>query len=248
MLGYKKCRDDVIVTLEILGDTNRDRPDVINADYAKFRTNKAKVVAIESMEFPRKRLRSATSLHTQNFVYNVGRIIEVNVSDDWNEVCGPGIHYYKTKDAACNHCKPSFEYTGEIVLRYDSGAKFESFLMVNGNIHGKVVDWYECGTVSSISYYVHGMLSGTSTMYYKSGLKQIEATYVDNLLHGKETYWYESRRKRFETMFKHGKRTGLGTFYYDNGRKSSEGVYKDGWKTGAWTRWDDDGTSYTTHY
>jgi len=248
MLSYKRCRDDVIVTLEILGDTNEDRSGVVDANYAMFRTNRAKVVAIESMEFPCKRLRSAISLHTQTFTYTIDTIVKVNVVGDCNKECGPGIYYYKTKDAACNHCAPRFKYTGEIVLRYDSGAKFKSFHMVNGNIHGKVIVWYKCGAVNHITYYVHGSLSGISTMYYQSGLKQSEITYVNDLFHGKETVWYESGRKRHEITFKHDVPNGPATYYYNNGRKSSEGVYKDDCKVGTWTYWDETGASHTKQH
>ena len=45
-IRYKRCMDDVIVTLRVTGEHNEDRPRVVDARYAKFRTNEAEAIAM----------------------------------------------------------------------------------------------------------------------------------------------------------------------------------------------------------
>ena len=101
MFVYKACQKS-IVTLELLKDsvTNESRPDVVDSNHAKFRTNKVKVVQIKNVKTCES-MKSDNSFHDKNFKYSVGKIItEPTFEPDLNQVCGGGIHYFKTRETA----------------------------------------------------------------------------------------------------------------------------------------------------
>ena len=89
MLGYKASKNGdtrVIVTLEIPEDaiTNMKRKDIVNAETAKYRCNKAKVLKIEDEDG--KEYSYATSIYynyismfvtkTSTLTYNVGVMVD----------------------------------------------------------------------------------------------------------------------------------------------------------------------------
>ena len=90
LIGYKKCRDDLIVTLEIPKGAI-----VFSINNSKCRTNVAKVVEISNGS------EIAYSQHDENFAYKVGEIVYPN---DFNcayyEECAEGIHFFRTKKEA----------------------------------------------------------------------------------------------------------------------------------------------------
>lgn len=92
MIGYKKCRHGVIVTLEIPKGAI-----VFCINGSKCRTNKAKVVAISDGD-------TAISDYSPNFRYEVGQEMEI---DDFNLMynveCAEGIHFFRTREEAENY-------------------------------------------------------------------------------------------------------------------------------------------------
>ena len=116
---YKACENSVI-TLELLSDsrTNEERY-VVNPAYAKFRTNKAKVLLIANPETGEE-MDQDRSHYDSEFIYNAGKTIETDFDSDFdndiNSVCGKGIHYYKTVEGALSwyyryHLKTNGTYT-----------------------------------------------------------------------------------------------------------------------------------------
>jgi hypothetical protein len=91
-IGYKKCRDNIIVTLKILADSKRS-----SANTLKCRASKVEVIALNKGD-------KAISQYDSDFIYQVGKIIEVNDFDDnrWNE-CSTGIHFFMNKECAENY-------------------------------------------------------------------------------------------------------------------------------------------------
>ena len=87
-IGWKKCRGDLIVELEICEDAKRS-----SATTRKCRCDKAKVIAITSPDGGAE--EAAQSSYNSNFLYRVGDIVSVPDFDDnrWNE-CAPGIHFF----------------------------------------------------------------------------------------------------------------------------------------------------------
>ena len=96
-IGYKKCRGDLIVELEICEDAKRS-----SATTRKCRCDKAKVIAITSPDGGAE--EAAQSGYNPNFIYRVGDIVSVPDFDDnrWNE-CAPGIHFFITRQEAVDY-------------------------------------------------------------------------------------------------------------------------------------------------
>ena len=90
LIGYKKCRDNLIVTLEIPKGAI-----VFSINNSKCRTNVAKVVEISNGS------EIAYSQQDETFAYKVGEIVYPN---DFNcayyEECAGGIHFFRTKKEA----------------------------------------------------------------------------------------------------------------------------------------------------
>ena len=93
-IGWKKCRGNLIVELEICADAKRS-----SATTRKCRCDKAKVIAITSPDGGAEEV--AQSSYTPDFLYRVGDIVSVPDFDDnrWNE-CAPGIHFFISRQEA----------------------------------------------------------------------------------------------------------------------------------------------------
>ncbi|MGL5439240.1 MAG: pentapeptide repeat-containing protein [Filifactoraceae bacterium] len=94
-IGYKKCEDGRIVTLLILEESLRT-----SATWRACRTNKAKVLKVESMD-ERVTYKEAYSLAKEGFCYKVGEVVEVEDfnTDRWIDST-TGIHFFMTKEEA----------------------------------------------------------------------------------------------------------------------------------------------------
>ena len=93
-IGYKKA-DDKIVELLITKDAKRS-----SATTRKCRCSKAKVLSITSLDGKEEYTKVASN-HDSNFIYEVGKIVEVKDFDEnrWKE-CAPGIHFFITRNEA----------------------------------------------------------------------------------------------------------------------------------------------------
>lgn len=129
-IGYKSCyvfshggrTRLVIVKLEILGKNNESRNIIKkgflsnkkreNFEYSKYRCEKARVLDIYD-PFSGKKYTQANSEYDPTFTYDLGKIVVPKadsrrfshqfsfVIDDI--ICGPGIHYFKTIEAAIGY-------------------------------------------------------------------------------------------------------------------------------------------------
>lgn len=88
-IGYKKA-GYMIVKLEIPEDAKR-----LSATSRKCRCNKAKVLGIYDYERNLLEDKEVASDRDKNFIYRVGKIVEVENFDEnrWNE-CSTGIHFF----------------------------------------------------------------------------------------------------------------------------------------------------------
>lgn len=95
-IGFKKVRDNLIVELEIDEDARRS-----SAAGRKYRCSKAKVLSITNIDGTESDTNHAVSLRDPDFVYTVGKTVEVPDFDTnrWNE-CAPGIHFFITRQEA----------------------------------------------------------------------------------------------------------------------------------------------------
>ena len=98
-IGYKKANDK-IVELLITEDAKRS-----SATTRKCRCSKAKVLSITSLD-GKENFKKVTSDYYFDFVYEVGKIVEVKDFDEnrWKE-CYTGIHFFITRDEAVMYQK-----------------------------------------------------------------------------------------------------------------------------------------------
>ena len=98
-VGYKKCRDKLIVELEIQEDALRS-----SATTRKCRCSKAKVLSITNLDGAETNLEYAVSISDPRFLYKVGEVISVDDFDTnrWNE-CSTGIHFFMTREEAVGY-------------------------------------------------------------------------------------------------------------------------------------------------
>ena len=95
-IGWKKCRDNTIVKLEILADAKRS-----SAYSRKCRCSAAKVLAIEYADGTTYEKNKVNSDHDSNFWYTIGEIVSVdNFDEDRRNECAPGIHFFITRQEA----------------------------------------------------------------------------------------------------------------------------------------------------
>ena len=100
-IGFKKCRDSLIVELEITDDSLR-----CSATGRKCRCSKAKVISITNLDGTPADVNVAHSIKKYDFIYKVGEIVEVKDFDTnrWNE-CSTGIHFFTDRNSAVNYNK-----------------------------------------------------------------------------------------------------------------------------------------------
>ena len=97
-IAYKKCRDGLIVELEISEDAKRS-----SATTRKCRASKARVINITNIDNT-ETFDEAISQQDSSFVYKIGETVEIEDfdMDRWNE-CSSGIHFFITRQEAVNY-------------------------------------------------------------------------------------------------------------------------------------------------
>ena len=97
--GYKKCKNGLIVELEIPEDALRS-----SATTRKCRCSKAKVISITNLDGSKSEETKAISNRDSSFVYKLGETVEVPDFDPnrWNE-CSTGIHFFMTREEALDY-------------------------------------------------------------------------------------------------------------------------------------------------
>ena len=98
-VGYKKCRDNLIVELEIQEDALRS-----SATTKKCRCSKAKVLSITNLDGSEANVEYAVSKKDSGFRYKVGEVVSVDDFDTnrWNE-CSTGVHFFMTREEAVRY-------------------------------------------------------------------------------------------------------------------------------------------------
>ena len=99
LIGWKKCRDNVLVKLRIPEEAKRS-----NASSRKCRAEYVDVLELISLDDTAKTVDNAVSIHDGKTMYRVGERVMCDKWDDdrWNE-CSGGIHFYITRLEAENH-------------------------------------------------------------------------------------------------------------------------------------------------
>ena len=88
-IGWKKCRDGVVVKLRITANAKRS-----SATSRKCRASRARVLEVIGG-------KKGRSIYDPDFLYEVGKIVTVADfdTDRWDE-CSSGIHFFLTRDEA----------------------------------------------------------------------------------------------------------------------------------------------------
>ena len=98
-VGWKKCRDDAIVKLEILESAKRS-----SAYGRKCRCSAAKVLAIQNIKGDDYGVTEIASCRDKNFIYRIGEIVKVDDFDeDRRNECSTGIHFFITRQEAVDY-------------------------------------------------------------------------------------------------------------------------------------------------
>ena len=97
-IGWKKCRSERLVKLQIPEDARRS-----SATGRKCRCDKAVVLAITSLDGETE-FTAAVSQHDQSFVYKVGETVSADnfEEDRWLE-CAEGIHFFINRQEAVDY-------------------------------------------------------------------------------------------------------------------------------------------------
>ena len=98
-IGWKKCRDNAIVKLEILESAKRS-----SAYGRKCRCSAAKVLAIQNIKGDDYGVTEIASCRDKNFIYRIGEIVKVDYFDeDRRNECSTGIHFFITRQEAVDY-------------------------------------------------------------------------------------------------------------------------------------------------
>ena len=96
-IGWKKCRKDTLVKLEILADAKRS-----SAFGRKCRCSAAKVLEITNADG--NQITEAVSCRDLGFIYRTGEIVSVDDFDeDRKNECSTGIHFFITRQEAVDY-------------------------------------------------------------------------------------------------------------------------------------------------
>ena len=143
---YKGC-DNYIVVMKLLEDsmTNESRKDIFDANYAKYRTNKVKVILIIN-KFTLETVDNVeNSYYKKKLKYVVNEIIEEKDYDmDLNNVCSAGIHYFKEIKPAFYFTLNVKSHTGHYIEWYENGQKEKECDYVDGKINGHNIKLNYC--------------------------------------------------------------------------------------------------------
>jgi antitoxin component YwqK of YwqJK toxin-antitoxin module len=174
-----------IITLTITGKTNEKRDGVVDAKYAKFRTSSARVDDIEDYK-TKEKMVSDMSIHDISFIYTLGEEVKVeNYDEDINGICAPGIHYFKTREAA------------------------ESWYIPNDylvDLEGLYREWHENGELQKECTYRAGKLEGVYRELHDNGIVSLECTYKNGRLDGSYIEFYRNGRPELKRTYKNGLR------------------------------------------
>ena len=98
-IGYKKCRAELIVKLEVLETAKRS-----SAFGRKCRCSAARVLAIENADGTDSGLTEIASGYDIDFIYKIGEIVSVaDFDEDRRNECAPGIHFFITRQEAVDY-------------------------------------------------------------------------------------------------------------------------------------------------
>ena len=250
---YKGCRNGLVVTLELdRNDPNTlERSNVDVPNYAMYRCRRAKVVKIENV-LTGETAEMAISGYDEQFCYKVGEVVEVpEYSAEIEKVCGNGIHFYLTKEAAKFHALGlmNFEgYTGEFKSWHDNGQCWKHGVFKDGKPDGEWEWWHPNGQREVHGWFKDGEKDGEWEWWHENGQRRAHGEHKDGKKDGEWEEWYKNGGRLEHGWYKDGKEDGEFEWWYGNGQRSDHGWYKDGEKVGEWEWRDVDGQCHNCEW
>ncbi len=253
-IAYKSA-GNYIITLGIphSAKTNMARSDIVDKNYAKFRTNCVDVLKIQlktssiDQNEPNEKLtclESVESDYDKNFIYKINTHIICNYDDNIEEVCTSGIHFYTTFEAAFFHTISTiFPSYGPFILKRwnDNGAIRIEEHYLNGEKHGTSKCLNTNTKLVSENNYYHGKLHGECLVWYTMGSLRSKTCYENDEMHGLHQVWFDNGNKLLEANYKNGLLHGTYKRWYDNGNIFSETNYENEGKQGLEQEWHKNG-------
>jgi len=243
-IGYKKCQDNRIVVLEIVGENNEDRKDIFDKSFAKMRCAEAKVLTIVDMHDPNKTFESATGIYDISFVYRVNEIVKPtsDYCEQKDKVCRSGIHYFLS-------IKPVLQWklvhkNGLYESWHENGNNDMRCTFKDGKIYGLFESWYESnGRIKERYMCKDGKKDGLCETWYENGNNDMRCTFKDGKKDGLCETWYENGNNNARCTFKDEKVDGLCESWHENGMKWRRCTFKDGKLDGLFESWYENGNN-----
>lgn len=236
--GYKILRDNLLCVLSI--DpliANLDRQDVVDKNFAKFRCQRAKVTKIYDLS-THVSCPQGSSIFDPNFIYTNGHYVNVyNYEKDADSICAPGIHFFLSKEAACNWYNTFSENKF-----HDNGHPSTKRLYKNGKLSGLYKEWYDNGQIRMECNYFEGFRNGLYKSYYDTGDIETECFYKDGAIFSYMKKWYKNGQLEHQCKYSNGLRHGIYRSYHKNGELYVRCLYREGKIMGSYTIYSMDGT------
>ena len=180
-IGYKKCRDERIVVLEILGKNNEGVKGIVDKQFAEMRCSKARVIRIYNMHDRSIKYEEAFSIRDKSFKYTVGEVVVPANGFDKNlyTVRASGIHYFLTEEPA--------------------------YYWKHKPKNGPYKSWYSCGQIKKKCTYKKGKKDGLRESWHENGQIVKRFTYKEGKKDGPCKFWDEYYQIHRRFVYKNGK-------------------------------------------
>ena len=219
-IGYKKCRQNRIVKLEIKGINNENRSDIYERKYASMRCSEALVLDIydagtdSETGISNAKRETAQSIYDPNFIYKVGEIVVPDFYDEnENEVVTNGIHYFLNEKQAS---------------KYQYVTKDNGYEECHQLISGPFEEYNHNGHIRERSFYINGKHNGLYERWTCDDELYARCFYENGLFHGKCEIFYPNGQLCEEETYVNGVRSGTSTTFKPNGDVDKVRIYKNG--------------------
>ena len=241
-IGYKKCRGGRIVVLEILGEHNEERENVVDKRFAEMRCSKARVMRIYDMHDTSIEYEEAFSIYDKSFRYEVGKVVRQKgpFRKDLEVVRRPGIRYFLCEEPA--HAWRYTPHNGLSKSWYNNGSISTRYTYKDGKLDGLCESFHCNDQMYVCTTYKNGKKNGMYEKWYKNGQIENRCTYKDGKMNGMYELWYNSGQLAKRCTYKDGKKDGLSIIWYENGRMHARCTFKNGNPNGLYELWNEDGS------
>lgn len=237
-IGYKKLRNGVIATLQILGTNNQSRQTISYPDFATYRCSSALVIKLESIydlsndytpspHTPPPNTPDCSKVNSKvspifkgysicdkHFSYIVGQTIVVQDFDhNLENIKSNGIHYFLSWGQA---------YYWNLGIT---------------NYTGKFTTWYPDGLIESTGSYNNGLKEGLWNSWYTDGIKKSQIYYWMNMYDNLYRFWHPNGNIYIESEYRSGELWGYWKLFSDSGHLLSEFNYIAGLRSGPGFEW-----------